>query len=226
MNHIKTIWASMPQSVCIVAVTKKFSFETVALAYTMGFLHIGENRVEEAKEKIAEAKENSLDDIVWHMIGHVQSRKAKEVAVLFDWVDSVDSVAVARLLDKEAGLRNKKLHVLLEVNLAGEKTKYGFDLFDWKEYPDKLKYFHVSIHESMKLKHLVVEGLMMMAPYVTNPEENRLYFRSMKKLSETIRAQNSGFGRHLSMGTSCDYAVAIEEGATQVRLGEALFGKR
>ena len=216
----------VPNSVTVVAVTKTFPFYAVEKAYASGFRHIGENRVEEAKEKIEEARKKNFHDIVWHMIGHVQSRKAKEVAVLFDWVDSVDCVAIARLLDKEVEFHHKKLHVLLEVNLAGEKTKYGFDLFDWEKYPDKLKYFHLSINESMKLKHIVIEGLMMMAPYVTNPEENRPYFRSMKKLSETIRAQIPGFGKQLSMGTSCDYAVALEEGATQVRLGEALFGKR
>lgn len=216
----------IPSYITVVAVTKTFPFEMVEKVYRDGLRHIGENRVEEAREKIIEAKKNGFDDIVWHMIGHVQSRKAKEVAVLFDWVDSVDSVAVARALDREAGFRNKKLHVLLEVNLAGEKTKYGFDLNNWEKDNEKLEHFLLSIHESMKLNHIVIEGLMAMAPYVTNPEENRLYFRSMKKLSETIRARVSRFGTQLSMGTSCDYAVAIEEGATQVRLGEALFGKR
>lgn len=225
-NQIKTTWTSIPKTVTVVAVTKTFPFETVAQAYAMGLKHIGENRVEEAADKIEEAEKSGIHDIAWHMIGHVQSRKAKDVARLFDWVDSVDSVEIARRLNEAAVTRGKKLHVLLEVNLSGEQRKYGLDLVGWENSPEKLKYSHILIYENMKLKNLIIEGLMTMAPYVTNPQDNRAIFRSMKKLSETIRAQVPQMGRELSMGTSCDYQVAIEEGATQIRLGEALFGPR
>lgn len=205
-NRIQTSWTLLPSSVAVVAVTKTFQFEAVATAHAMGLTHIGENRVEEAREKIAEAKRQGFIDIVWHMIGHVQSRKAREVAEIFDWVDSVDSIELLQKLDKEAGKIGKKLHVLLEINISGEKSKYGFDVI-----PNNLTYLN-----------LIIEGLMTMAPFVNNPEENRIIFRTLKKLSSA----HPSIGKELSMGTSCDYKVAIEEGATQVRLGEALFGPR
>lgn len=210
MNRIKTTWTSIPSSVIVVAVTKAFPFEAIAAAHAMGLKHVGENRVEEAGGKIEEAKRRGYTDLVWHMIGHVQSRKAREVALLFDWVDSVDSVELLEKLNREAASIDKKLHVFLEVNIAKEQSKYGF----W-EIP-KIPHF----------QNLIIEGLMTMAPYTKNPEDNRTYFRSLKNLSQTIGAQNPAIGAQLSMGTSCDYQVAIEEGATQVRLGEALFGKR
>lgn len=206
MNEIETISASPPQSVTVVAVTKTFPFETVKIAREKGFRHFAENRVEEAREKINKAKKQGFTDLVWHMIGHVQSRKAREVAELFDWVDSVDSIELLKKLDKEAGTFRKKLHVLLEVNISGEKSKYGFD----------------DIPKDVHYSNLIIEGLMTMAPLVKNPEENRKIFRALKALS----VATPGIGRQLSMGTSRDYQVAIEEGATQIRLGEALFGPR
>jgi PLP dependent protein len=214
------------KSALIVAVTKTFPFSTVQQAYDAGFRHLGENRIEEARSKITQAREEGMGHSIWHMIGHVQGRKVKDVVGLFDWVDSVDTIHIAKKLDTEAGKLGKKLHILLEVNLSGEKTKYGFDLFNWEKDPKKLEHFHLSIYESMNLGYIVVEGLMTMAPYVKNSEDNRSIFQSMKRLSETIRVQVPGFGGHLSMGTSCDYEVAVDEGATMVRLGEALFGPR
>lgn len=221
-NKIKTIWTSIPSHVTVVAVTKTFPFEAVATAHTMDLRHIGENRVEEARDKIQEAKRRGFIDLVWHMIGHVQRRKAREVTRLFDRVDSVDSIELLQKLDREAGDIHKKLHVLLEVNISGEQSKYGFDCTAWEKSSKKLKNFHISIYEKIQLRNVVIDGLMTMAPLVENPEENRNIYRSLKKLS----IANPLIGRELSMGTSCDYQVAIEEGATQVRLGEALFGKR
>jgi len=203
-NNIQTPWTSL--SATVVAVTKTFPFEAVATAHAMGLKNIGENRVEEAGDKIAEAKKHGYTDVVWHMIGHVQSRKVKEVVELFDWVDSVDSIELLKKLDNAAGVFNKKLHVLLEVNVSGEQSKYGFQ----------------QIPKDLNFPNLIIEGLMTMAPYVKNPQENRKIFRALKQLSETV----SSIGKELSMGTSCDYLVAIEEGATQVRLGAALFGPR
>lgn len=205
-NQIKTIWTSIPASVTIVAVTKTFPFETIAMARALGLRHIGENRVEEARGKIEEAKRRGMNDIIWHMVGHVQSRKTRDVAELFDWVDSADSVELLQKLDAAAGAIGKKLHVLLEVNISGEKSKYGFS-----DIPKDLEY-----------SNLMIEGLMTMAPPVKNPQDNREIFRALKALSAIIPS----IGKELSMGTSCDYQVAIEEGATQVRLGEALFGPR
>ena len=190
----------------VVAVTKTFPFEIVQKAVSLGYTHIGENRVEEAKKKIQLARQNDLKNICWHMIGHVQSRKVNDVVELFDRVDSVDSVDLLEKLDTVAGKIGKKLHVLLEVNISGEISKYGFD-----EIPKNLNY-----------PNLIIDGLMTMAPFVSNPEDNRNIFRALKAVS----ASTANIGNVLSMGTSCDYTVAIEEGATEVRLGEALFGSR
>jgi PLP dependent protein len=209
----------------IVAVTKTFPYEMVLQAKDMGYIHIGENRVEEAREKILLAKNDTLQ-LIWHMIGHVQSRKVEDVTSLFDWVDSVDNRELAVKLNDSASKHNKTLHVLLEVNISGETGKFGFDMHEWETCQEELNQFITVIHECVLLKNCIVEGLMTMAPFVTNPEDNRMIFQSMKRLSETIRAQIPQFGGELSMGTSCDYKVAIQEGATQVRLGEALFGKR
>jgi pyridoxal phosphate enzyme (YggS family) len=156
----------------------------------------------------------------------VQGNKARDVAKLFDCVDSVDSIDLAKQLDKEAASAGKKLRILLEVNLSGELTKYGFDLAHWDGQTDKRDRFLATISDLTRFSNITIEGLMTMPRYVTNPEDNRAIFQSMKKLSETLRTQTPGFGSELSMGTSCDYRVAIEEGATQVRLGEVLFGKR
>lgn len=216
---------SLAPDIILVAVTKTFPFSVVDDAYHHSFRQFGENRVEEAREKIEEAKKHGYSDVIWHMIGHVQSRKADDVAFLFDWVESVDSVAIAQKLNTAASRLGKMLHVFLEVNLSGETSKFGFDLADWEHKKEKLHNFERAIEEIVKLPYLTIEGIMTMPPYVTKAQDNRTIFQSMKKLSETIRVHNSYVGSQLSMGTSCDYRVAIEEGATQVRLGEALFGK-
>ncbi len=225
-DQIQTIVASVPSSVTVIAVTKTFPFEIVQRVYKVGLRHFGENRVTEAEEKIFLARQDKMHDIVWHMIGHVQRNKAKEVAQLFDWVDSVDGIDLSRALDREAGTRGKKLHVLLEVNISGESTKSGFDVAGWEKQTSKRDQFLAVVSVVMKLPNIILDGLMTMPPYVMNAENNRRIFQSMKKLSAFIQTQVSNFGSELSMGTSCDYSVAIEEGATQVRLGEALFGKR
>jgi PLP dependent protein len=222
----KNILQTLPQAVDIVAVTKTFPFVVVGDAYAAGILHVGENRVEEAKKKIREARQKGWYDIIWHMVGHVQGRKAKEVAALFDWVDSIDSIDVAQKIHDQSELLHKHIHVLLEVNLSGEKTKYGFDLTGWEKHDEKLHALVGCVRAMIGMKNLIIEGLMTMAPYTSSSEDNRPIFRSMHKLSNSIRAQIPSFGAELSMGTSCDYAVALQEGATQIRLGEALFGPR
>ncbi len=216
MNRVRTTVQNIPSSVCLVAVTKTFPFAVIPPAYTEGIRHFAENRIDEARGKIEEAHKSGLNDITWHMIGHVQSRKVKEVVSLFDWVDSVDSIRLLEKLDRAAGSLRKHLHILLEVNVSGESSKFGFT-------PNEIV---GAVEKGVKCHSLVLEGLMTMAPYVKNADENRAYFQSLRKLSETIRVQFPTFGTHLSMGTSCDYMVAIEESATQIRLGEALFGKR
>jgi len=223
---MKTLSASIPSSVTIVAVTKTFPFSVVNEAYRAGFRHFGENRVEEAMGKIMEARKKGLTDIVWHMIGHVQSRKVGDIVDFFDRVDSVDTLELLDKLNAQVEKQEKNIPMLLEVNLSGEATKSGFDLVRWTSDMKKFDRFLADISSAQKLSHVRLHGLMTMAPYVTRAEDNRLIFRSMRSLSEAIRTQIPDFGAELSMGTSCDYPVAVEEGATQIRIGEALFGKR
>jgi pyridoxal phosphate enzyme (YggS family) len=225
-NVIKTTWVDVPPEVTLVAVTKTFPFEMITMAHAMGLRHVGENRLNEGTEKIKQAKALGLSDITWHMIGHVQSRKVRDVVAFFDWVDSVDSLALAQKLSQEAQKAKKTIHILLEVNIGGEESKFGFPLATWETNVSVLEKFIREVQEVVNLPCLVTKGLMTMAPYSSNPEGNRLVFQSMKKLSETIRVQIPQFGSELSMGTSGDYRIAIQEGATQVRLGEALFGSR
>lgn len=203
-----SIFESIRQKkIILVAVTKTFPIATIGDAYRVDVRHFGENRVEEAREKIFETR-RSLPGIIWHMIGHVQTNKAKEVANLFDWVDSVDSIKIAKKLNEIAGSLNKKLHILIEVNFSGESSRYGCTVFELGELTE----------ECYQLPNIIVEGLMTMPPAVTDPEENRPFFAHLKKLQGTLS--------HVSMGTSQDYLVAIEEGATMVRIGRALLGKR
>ncbi len=225
-NAVVTTWVSVPPNVTIVAVTKTFPVDAVLTAYHMGLRHIGENRVEEAADKIEHTSKQGITGIHWHMIGHVQSRKARAVVSAFDSVDSVDSQSLLQRLNKEASVIGKRLPVLLEVNISGEKGKYGFPMVQWESDEAKLRALLAVIREGITLSHIRLDGLMTMAPLTQNAGKNRPYFQSMRALLHTIREQVPQFGSTLSMGTSGDYQVAIEEGATQVRLGEALFGKR
>lgn len=148
------------------------------------------------------------------MIGHVQSRKIRDVVIYFDSVDSVDSIELLEKLDREAHIQQKKLRVLLEVNISQEAGKYGFKDLD------------VQMLRSIETKNVYIDGIMTMAPLVQNPDENRNIFKDLRELSKVLQEEITGFGHVLSMGTSADYIVALEEGATEIRLGGALFGPR
>lgn len=208
------IISSIHSGVTLVAVTKMRPASAIEEAYRAGVRHFGENYVEEFEEKYGQLSDEIKKNAIFHMIGHVQSRKVKKVAEIFDWVDSVDSAELAQKLDAAAGSLNKKLHILFQINASGEAEKSGFH--------------HGTMVpcEHMPYKHIVVEGLMTMPPAVVNPEDNRAIFRSLKNISNSLRVTCPALGSALSMGTSQDYRVAIEEGASMVRLGEALFGKR
>lgn len=234
----------------LVAVTKKQPVEKIHEAVEAGITHIGESYVEEAREKRFSVATGAENPIIWHMVGHVQSRKAAEVAELFDWVDSVDSVALAKKLSAAAGERGKTLTILLEVNLMGEQSKSGFDMAGWEtddtpklegslQGTSKLAALLADIRMIGAMPHLVIAGLMVMPPKIEETklrgdevtkqggEQNREVFASAKRLFEEIgKVIVSVHWKHLSMGTSQDYQVAIEEGATMVRLGTVLFGER
>lgn len=205
------------EEVTLVAVTKTRTPEEVVCAYEAGVRHIGENRVEEA-----EAKQPKLDlpGAKWHMVGHIQSRKAERAAACFDVVHSVDRVKIARVLDRAAEGRKTVLPVLIEVNVGGEASKYGFRLED-REVLDR------AVGEILSFTHLQVEGLMTVAPIAEDPEDVRPVFARLRALRDALRVRfTASDWTHLSMGMTDDFEVAIEEGATMVRIGRAIFGPR
>ncbi len=209
-----------PAEVCLVAVTKGQPPEMIWAAYGLGVRHFGENRVEEA-----EAKAGDLPpDITLHMIGHVQSRKAERVASLFQMVHSVDSVKLARRLDLKCAGRATPLPILLEVNLSGEASKYGFRADRWTEDKVQQQELFTAVEEIVALSHLEVQGLMTMAPIVADPEQARPVFARLRQLRDQLAdAFPQVRWRHLSMGMTDDFEVAVEEGATLVRIGRAIF---
>ncbi len=195
--------------VTLVAVTKTVDAARVIEAIEAGVGDIGENYVQEAKGKIETVGPGRVR---WHMIGHVQSNKVKYIPSLFDCVHTVDSTAILEGLEKRA----KEMDVLFEVNLAGEATKSGTDVDGLRRILEKVP----------SLVHLKPVGLMTMPPYVEDPEDVRDVFR---RLRTTLQMMNAEFGlamKELSMGMSSDFEVAVEEGATMVRIGTALFGER
>ena len=209
-----------PAQITLVAVSKTQPPEVIRRAYDLGLRCFGENRVEEAESKIGQLPE----DIAWHMIGHVQSRKARRVAPLFQFVHSLDSVKLARRLDRACDGRSEPLPVLLECNVSGEESKYGFAADRWQSDADQLKSLLAAMEEILALPHLRVQGLMTMAPIVADPEEARPVFIRLRTLRDELTALfPDADWRHLSMGMTDDFEIAIEEGATLVRIGRAIF---
>lgn len=207
-------------AVRLIAVTKTRSVETVRAIRELGVVDIGENRVEEAVPKI-EALAGS--GIVWHMIGHVQSRKARPVAECFDVVHSLDGLKLARRLNGFAGERGRTLPVLLECNVSGEASKEGWPAGD----PARWDALRPEIEAVLACPHLRVRGLMTMAPIVADPEQARPFFVRLRRLRDFLAGQFPSTGwSELSMGMTDDFEVAVEEGATMVRVGRALFGDR
>jgi pyridoxal phosphate enzyme (YggS family) len=213
--------------VTLVAVTKTHGVDTVVAAFEAGMRHFGENRVEEAESKIPAAREVLPAGATWHMIGHIQSRKTRDAAPLFDWFHSIDRYKIARRLDLAASDLNRTLPGLIEVNVSGEESKYGFDLSAWPEDVDQGERFFEQVGRMLELPALDLQGLMTMAPYTEEPDTVRPIFRRLRELRETLRERfPERDWPHLSMGMSADYEVAVEEGATIVRIGTALFGPR
>jgi pyridoxal phosphate enzyme (YggS family) len=211
-----------PAGVTLVAVTKTQPPEVIRAAYDLGLRHFGENRLEEAEAKVGELP----PDITWHMIGHVQSRKAERAARLFHVVHSVDSVKLARRLDRMSADRTAPLPVLLEINVSGEASKYGFLAERWTAgaFAGQRAELLAAVAEIAALPHLEIQGLMTMAPIVAEPEQARPVFAHLRQLRDELAAAFPRVSwRHLSMGMTDDFEVAVEEGATLVRIGRAIF---
>ncbi|MEI6610233.1 MAG: YggS family pyridoxal phosphate-dependent enzyme [Deltaproteobacteria bacterium] len=202
-----------PLAVKLMAVTKTVETERIGRAIDAGLTLLGENYVQEAKDKIAIIGNTAQ----WHMIGHLQTNKAKYAVKLFDCVHSVDRLELAQELDKRSGQINRKLNILIEVN-SGEESKSGIE----KEETLEL------VRQVALLPNLTIRGLMTMAPYSDDPENSRPYFRALRELRDDInRAGIAGVRmEELSMGMTDDFEVAIEEGATIIRVGRAIFGQR
>jgi PLP dependent protein len=219
--HVRSIIAQAalrvgrePEEITLVAVSKTMPVELVQMAYNLGVTDFGENRVQEALPKIAAFQPQGLR---WHMIGHLQSNKAAKVVSSFDCVHSVDSLHLAQALSRHASEQEKRLPVLLQINVSGETSKEGIPLDKTSELARKI----------VALPDIQVEGLMTIAPLVEDPEQVRPVFRKLRLLRDLLRAELPVCSwQHLSMGMTDDYSVAIEEGATIVRIGRAIFGER
>ena len=200
--------------VTLIAVSKTKPVEILEEAYALGVRVFGENKVQELVDK----HEQLPTDIHWHMIGHLQRNKVKYIIDKVDFIHSLESLRLAETIEKEAAKHNLIIPVLIEVNVAGEESKFGLT-------PEEVPAF---VEEISKFPHLKVMGLMTIAPFVENPEENRPVFKALKKLSVDIASKNidNVSMNVLSMGMTNDYQVAIEEGATMVRVGTGIFGER
>ncbi len=205
-----------PEEVTLVAVSKTFPADAVRTAFGAGVRHFGENRVQEGDAKVAVLGDLRSAGLTWHFIGHLQSNKARKAASLFDVVQSVDSVDLAGRLARSAFEAGRTLRALVQVDLAGETRKFGIPE---AEVPAALE----AIRD---LKGLRVEGLMVLPPFLDDPEELRPYFRRLRLLRDRVAAAGLIAGDELSMGMSHDFEAAIEEGATIVRVGSAIFGER
>ena len=219
--HVRSIIAESalrvgqePGEITLVAVSKTMPVELVQMAYNLGVTDFGENRVQEALPKIAAFHPQGLR---WHMIGHLQSNKASKVVSPFYCVQSVDSLHLAQTLNRHASEQGKRLAVLLQVNVSGEASKEGLSPAETLDVAWQV----------LVLPYIQVEGLMTIAPLVEDAEQVRPVFRELRLLRDKLRReQPSSSWQHLSMGMTGDYGIAIEEGATIVRIGRAIFGER
>ncbi len=202
------------EEVTLIAVSKTKPVSVLKEAYDLGVRVFGENKVQELADKY----EALPKDIRWHMIGHLQRNKVKYIIDKVELIHSVDSLRLAETIEKEAARHNITANILIEVNVAKEDSKFGL-------MPEELNEF---VFEVAKFPHIQVQGLMTIAPFVDDPEENRGIFQRLRKLSVDIAAKNVDniTMRILSMGMTNDYTVAVEEGAAMVRVGTGIFGAR
>lgn len=224
-TNIQTILATIDQSarkakrnlneIKLVAVSKKVNIEQIQKAIDYGLHIFGESYLQEAVPKIR----HFSDQIKWHFIGHIQSNKAKQVAELFNVVETVGSYKVAKILDNHARALNKQLEILVQINIGKEQQKSGVP-FEEAESLLRLLTKETNLH---------ISGLMAIPPYNIDPEKSRPYYREIKKLATRLAIQRLFRNNdcvELSMGMSGDYSIAIEEGATIIRVGTAIFGER
>lgn len=227
ISHAAMRTGRCPEEIRLIAATKTVDIETIKEAVVAGLRTFGENRVQEAQKKISNLKSHitpptsplnnggAIGGVEWHLIGHLQKNKAKYAVQLFDLIHTVDSIELAEELNKQAEKTGKIQRILVQVKLSEEETKHGVSEKGLLPALEKIK----------SLNNLKLEGLLTMPPFFEDPEKARPYFRRLREIRE--KAERKGFSLpELSMGMSGDFEVAIEEGATMVRIGTALFGER
>jgi pyridoxal phosphate enzyme (YggS family) len=200
------------RNVQLIAVSKTVSADRIGKAHHAGIKSFGENRIQEAIPKIAELGSLGID---WHFIGHLQTNKARDAVRHFSWIQSIDSHKLLIQIEKEAAKQNKNIHLLLELNLGSEESKHGLTENDLLEI----------LEAGLKLQWCKILGLMIIPPYDEDPEKIRPYFRKLRDIRDRWQKDFTDL-TELSMGMSNDYEVAIEEGATMVRIGTSIFGSR
>lgn len=213
-DNARLILSQIPGDVAVVAAAKTRSAEEILQALDGGIRNIGENYLQESREVIREIGGKAA----WHFIGHIQKNKVKYIVPLFDMVETVDSTGLAEIIDAQAEKHGKIMPVLIEVNCAEEPQKAGVMPGNVQELIERIS----------RLRHIHVQGLMTMGPFLDDPEGLRPYFRNTRKLFDELREAHIGNTeiKHLSMGMSDSYLIAIEEGATLVRIGTKIFGER
>ena len=202
-----------PEDVLLIAVSKKKPIADIMAAIEAGAGHFGENYIQEAVEKIETI---GIDKACWHFIGHLQSNKAKLAVKYFDYIQTVDSLKLAREINKHAKSINKIQKILIQLNIAHEESKSGIDATNVLTLAEQFN----------ELENLSVQGLMCMPPFFDDPELARPYFKELAQLSQKIKGFERASMSHLSMGMSNDFRVAVQEGATMVRVGTSIFGER
>jgi len=213
-----------PEEITLVAITKTFPPETIEEAFAAGLRQFGENRVQEAEPKINWLRERDVL-LKWHMVGHLQRNKAKKAIGLFDIIHSVDSVRLAHEISRRCERAKITMPVLLEMNVSGEASKYGFPVEESKGEEEE-QFLH-AVEEMTTLPNLDLQGLMTMAPFGAPEGVLRSCFSRLRSLLSKVKEKfPENAWRHLSMGMTDDFEIAIEEGATIIRVGRAIFGER
>ncbi|MEL6272883.1 MAG: YggS family pyridoxal phosphate-dependent enzyme [Chloroflexota bacterium] len=217
-----------PGEITLVAVSKRKPIVNILDALAAGVQHFGENRVEEIESKVPAVAQQlgDLPEPVWHWVGHLQSRKTKDVLPLFPWMHSLDSVKLAGKMHRFAEDEDLTPQVFIQVNVSGERQKYGFDGSTWQTDSAQKDALMAGFREILTFERLQVRGLMTMAPYGAPEAELREVFQSLAALKAEAEQTLDLTWPDLSMGMTDDYPIAIEEGATVVRVGRAIFGER
>lgn len=212
-DNIKSIKTELPENVSLVAVSKTKSNIEILEAYEAGQRVFGENKVQEMTQKWSELPK----DIEWHMIGHVQRNKVRYMAPYVSLIHGVDSLKLLKEINKQAKKEERVISCLLQVHIAEEETKFGFD-------EDELKSL-IKSGVLQELTHVQIQGLMGMATFTENAKQIRKEFKTLKRMYDTLKKELTGI-TELSMGMSSDYPIAIEEGSTMIRIGSSIFGTR